>query len=211
MSLDFWLLYSLTVFVASIVPGPSMLLALTHGMKYGCRRTVATAMGNVTASVIQAGVSMAGLGAVLMASGTVFVLIKWCGAAYLIYTGITILRAPALNLEARSPIGAGEVNSAWHKRFMQAFWVAAGNPKAIVFFTALFPQFINTRGAHFEQLAVMVVTLAGIAFACFMIYAAGGDRITLFLHRTCIAKWIQRLIGGTFIGIGVGIASSRQG
>ena len=137
-------------------------------MKYGCRRTVATAMGNVTASVIQAGVSMAGLGAVLMASGTVFVLIKWCGAAYLIYTGITILRAPALNLEARSPIGAGEVNSAWHKRFMQAFWVAAGNPKAIVFFTALFPQFINTRGAHFEQLAVMVVTLAGIAFACFI-------------------------------------------
>jgi threonine/homoserine/homoserine lactone efflux protein len=65
MSLEFWLLYTVTVFLASISPGPSMLLALTHGMKYGARRTMATAAGNVVASLLQATVSIAGLGAVL--------------------------------------------------------------------------------------------------------------------------------------------------
>ena len=81
MSLNFILLYSLTVFIASIIPGPSMLLALTYGMRYGAKRTIASATGNLTVTLLQAAVSIAGLGAVLIASGTVFQLIKWAGAA----------------------------------------------------------------------------------------------------------------------------------
>ena len=83
MSIHFILLFSLTVFVASIIPGPSMLLALTHGMKYGVRKTMASAMGNVTVTLIQATVSIAGLGTILIASETAFQIIKWSGAAYL--------------------------------------------------------------------------------------------------------------------------------
>ncbi len=76
MSLNFILLYSMTVFIASIIPGPSMLLALTHGMQYGAKRTIASAMGNVTVSLIQASISIAGLGAILIASEAIFQFIK---------------------------------------------------------------------------------------------------------------------------------------
>ena len=68
MSFEFLLIYSVTVFVASIIPGPSMLLALTHGMKYGARRTTVSALGNLSVTLIQAGISIAGLGAILLAS-----------------------------------------------------------------------------------------------------------------------------------------------
>ncbi len=81
MSFDFFLIYSVTVFVASIVPGPSMLLALTHGMKYGAKRTIVSALGNVSVTLLQAAISIAGLGAILLASEGLFNIIKWAGAA----------------------------------------------------------------------------------------------------------------------------------
>ncbi len=105
MSLEFWLLYAVTVFLASISPGPSMLLALTHGMKYGTRRTIATAAGNVIASLLQAAVSIAGLGAILTLSEGVFSVIRWLGAGYLIYLGIVTWRSSSL-LQAGEEGGA---------------------------------------------------------------------------------------------------------
>ena len=88
MSFNFILLFSMTVFIASIIPGPSMLLALTHGMNFGVKRTIASALGNVTVTIIQASISIAGLGAVLVASESVFQVIKWAGAIYLIYMSL---------------------------------------------------------------------------------------------------------------------------
>lgn len=205
MTLEFWLFYTLTVLAASIIPGPSMLLALMHGIKYGSRKTVATAMGNVTASVMQAVISIAGLGILLTASESIFLLVKWCGAAYLIHTGINILRSPAADFNPSGP-GPADTNATWKKRFMQAFLVAVGNPKAVIFFTALFPQFIDASGAHLFQYIIMVGTLAVVAFCCFMIYAVGGGRISAFFSAQNAGKWIKRLIGGTFVGAGVSIA-----
>ena len=83
MSFEFLLVYSVTVFVASIVPGPSMLLALTPGMKSGAKRTIASALGNVSVTLIQAAISIAGLGAILLASEGLFNVIKW--ANYIVY------------------------------------------------------------------------------------------------------------------------------
>ena len=88
MSLEFILIYSATVFLASITPGPSMLLALNHGVRYGVRRTMATALGNVGATLIQAALSIAGLGTILLHSETAFDVIRWLGAGYLVMMGI---------------------------------------------------------------------------------------------------------------------------
>ena len=96
MSLQFILLFVTTVFVASIRPRPSMLLALTHDIQYGAKKAIASAMGNVVVTLIQAGVSIAGLGAILFASETVFTATKWAGAAYLIYIGVSLFRAPEI-------------------------------------------------------------------------------------------------------------------
>ena len=207
MSFSFILLYAMIIFVASIIPGPSMLLALTHGMHFGARRTIASAMGNVTVTLIQASVSIAGLGTILIASETIFCLIK--GAAYLIYIGISILSSSKMSLSLN------EFNHSIHlrslrKMYLQAAFVTAGNPKAIVFFTAIFPQFINPNTAYFIQSCILLGTCAFIAFGSFMIYAIGGQKIVSLFSKATIGKYIKSVIGATFIGSGIGIAVSNK-
>jgi len=210
MSLHFIIGFSLTVFVASIIPGPSMLLALTHGMQYGARRTMASALGNVAVTLVQALVSIVGLGTVLLASETVFLTIKWAGAAYLIYMGWAMLLSPGPGFAAagRDCLSHGRVPL--RKMFFQAAMVTAGNPKAIVFFTAVFPQFISPKTGFLAQSSLMLALMAVIAFACFMLYAIGGQKIVTLFSRADVGKWIKRGIGAGFIGAGIGLAASHR-
>jgi homoserine/homoserine lactone efflux protein len=209
MSLNFILLYSMTVFVASIIPGPSMLLALTHGMHYGAKRTIASAMGNVTVTLIQASISIAGLGTILIASETLFNLIKWAGAAYLVYIGITILCSSKMSFSPSEFNHSTKWNSLT-KMHLQAAFVTAGNPKAIVFFTAVFPQFIDPKATYFFQSCILIGTCAFIAFSCFMIYAIGGQKIVSLFSEVTVGKYVRRIIGGTFIGAGIGLAANHK-
>ncbi len=209
MSFNFILLFSITVFVASIIPGPSMLLALTHGMQYGAKRTIASAMGNVTVTLIQASISIAGLGTILIASETIFQLIKWAGAAYLIYMGISILFSSKMTLSPDKLNHSSKLSSL-RKMYMQAAFVTAGNPKAIVFFTAVFPQFIDNNSAYLSDLCILMSICAFIAFSCFMLYAIGGQKIVSLFSEAIVGKYIKRVIGGTFIGAGIGLAVSNK-
>lgn len=209
MSLHFILIFSMTVFVASIIPGPSMLLALTHGMHYGARRTVASAMGNITVTLIQAAVSIAGLGTILMASEPVFHGIKWAGAAYLIYTGIGVFRSSTLALSPDTSQAARETGS-FRNMYAQAAIVTAGNPKAILFFTAIFPQFITPTSSYLLQALILMSVCASIGFSCFMIYALGGQKIVSLFSSATVGKQVNRVIGGTFIGAGIGLAASNR-
>ena len=209
MSLEFWLLYALTVFLASISPGPSMLLALTHGMKYGARRTMATAAGNVVASLLQAAVSIAGLGAVLTLSDSVFAVVRWLGAGYLIYLGIVTWRSSSL-MQAGEEDGAPGPVLTLRSMFLRSFFVAVGNPKAIIFFTALFPQIVGSGVRHFTEVSILFATLALIAFLCFMLYATAGQRILGLFSRRAAGKNLNRIAGGAFIGAGIGLAVNRR-
>jgi len=209
MSFNFILLFSMTVFVASIIPGPSMLLALTHGMHYGAKRTIASAMGNVTVTLIQASVSIVGLGAILIASETIFQIIKWAGAAYLIYMGIGLV------CSSETSLSPSEFNDStkWkplRRMYLQAAFVTAGNPKAIVFFTAVFPQFIDPNAAYLFQFCILMSICALIAFSCFMIYAMGGQKIVSVFSQATVGKYVKKIIGGTFIGAGIGLAASNK-
>ena len=205
MSLNFVLLYATTVFIASIVPGPTMLLALSHGMQFGAKRAIASAMGNLTITIIQALVSIAGLGTILIASETAFHVIKSAGAAYLVYIGIRILISPNMSF---SPDNSNQVQNkiSLKKLFSQAAIVTAGNPKAIVFFTAIFPQFINPHTAYLAQSCLLLSIGSIIAFSCFMLYAVSGQKIVILFSKASVGKCINRIIGGTFIGTGVGLA-----
>lgn len=207
MSANFIILYASTIFIASIIPGPSMLLALTHGMQYGAKRSVASAMGNLSVTILQALVSIAGLGTILIASETAFQLLKFAGALYMVYIGISILRAPAGSFF--TPSEQKKTSAApLRKMFMQAAFVTAGNPKAIVFFTAVFPQFIDPQMGFIEQSSMLISIGAFIAFICFMIYAMGGQKIVSWFSNASIGKYISRVIGTSFIGAGIGLALS---
>jgi threonine/homoserine/homoserine lactone efflux protein len=209
VSFEFFLIYTVTVFVASIMPGPSMLLALTHGIKYGAKRTIISALGNLSVTLLQAAISIAGLGAILLASEGLFNMIKWAGAAYLVYMGISIWRSPKMSVSGKSSSDTpSEVPL--RKMYLQAAFVTAGNPKAIIFFTAVFPQFIDPDASYISQCSMLMGTGGIIAFGCFMIYAMGGQKVVALFSKATVGKYFNKIIGGTFIGAGIGLASSNN-
>lgn len=209
MSYEFLLMYIITVFIASIIPGPSMLLALTHGMKFGAKKTIASALGNLSVTLLQAAVSIAGLGAILLASESLFNAIKWAGAAYLIYMGFGIWRSANTTAFQKQDNELSSTASL-RKMFLQAVFVTAGNPKAIVFFTAVFPQFIDPNAAYLPQFSLLMGAGGVIAFGCFMLYAAGGEQIVALFSKATVVKYVNKMIGGTFIGAGIGLAASHR-
>lgn len=209
MSINFLLLYATTVFIASIIPGPSMILALTHGMQFGARKSIASAMGNVTVTVIQALISIAGLGTILIASEITFQVIKYAGAAYLVYIGISILFSPNISFSPSSE-EQNHRKVSLGRMFSQAALVTAGNPKAIIFFSAIFPQFIDPSAAYFQQSFFLIGIGAIIAFSCFMLYAICGQKIVFLFSKKSIGKYINKTIGGTFVSAGIGLAVSNK-
>jgi len=204
INLEFWLLYVSVVFMASIIPGPSMLLALTHGIKHGYKKSVSTALGNATASIIQAIIAISGLSIIFTTSGILFEIIRYIGAIYLIYIGIMLFKTPTQNIQKTNCIE--DSNTSIFGMFNQAFFIAIGNPKAIIFFTALFPQFISNNGTPLSQYILMIIILGLIAFLCMMIYSIAGDKANIFFKTSTIGKYLNKITGGIFIGAGFGVA-----
>jgi len=200
MDIEFWLLYVSVVFMASIIPGPSMLLALTHGIKYGYKSSIATALGNTVASVTQAIIAISGLSIIFTTSGILFELIRYAGAIYLIYIGVMLFKTPIQDTLNLDPIDTNDTST--FRMFTQAFFIAMGNPKAIIFFTALFPQFISTDGTPLLQYILMTLSLGIIAFTCMMIYSIAGAKATRFFRTSAIGKYLNKITGGIFITVG---------
>ena len=209
MSFAILLVSSVKVYVDSIEPVHSMLLALTHGMKDGAKRTIASALGNLSVTLLQAAISIAGLGAILQASEGLFTVVKWLGAAYLIYLGISIWCSPEVSSSAE-PNRQPSPQVPLRKMYRQAAFVTAGNPKAIVFFTAVFPQFIDQEAAYIPQFGLLMGTGGAIAFGCFMVYAIGGQKIVTLFANAAVGKYLNKIIGGTFIGAGLGLAAGNK-
>ena len=196
-----------TVFVASITPGPSMLLALDHGVRHGPRRALATALGNVAATALQCGVSLAGLGVVLTRSAWIFATLRHVGAAYLVYCGLKMIFAGVGELDAAAPAPrAGRAMGL----FGQAVLVTLGNPKAIFFFSALFPQFIDERTLTASRASFMLASVLAITFVCMMTYATLGGRVRALLARRRARRVMNAAFGLTFVGLGAGIALDRR-
>ncbi|GAB2948917.1 LysE family translocator [Aquaspirillum soli] len=208
MSLNAWLLYVATVFFVSATPGPNMLLAMTHGIRYGVRHTLPTLAGLLLAlGIIMCG-SALGLGALLATSELLFSVVKYAGAAYLVWLGIKTWRAPASPLQEST--AAAVIDTAW-QRFRTGFLVAMSNPKAFVFFTALFPQFMNAQADQSVQLAILAATFFVIESTWQIVYATGGAKLKSWLNTPLRLQWLNRFAGGSFAVAGVALTSvSRQ-
>ncbi len=204
MNIEFWLLYCSVVLAASIIPGPSMMLALTHGIKYGYRRSLATALGNTFASLLQAIIAISGLSIIFTTSEILFSIISYLGAGYLVYIGISLFKTP---MENTLKIDNKDCEQeSLQKMFNQAFLIAIGNPKAILFFTALFPQFLTQNNAPFMQYFFMTLTLGIIAFICMMLYSIAGHHASSFFKTSKVGKYLNKIIGGIFVSAGCGVA-----
>lgn len=179
MEMETWLAFVLASLVLTMTPGPSILLGVVHSLNYGVRRTVITALGDITANFIQMLLVALGLGVVIASSELAFQLIKWFGVLTLIYLGLKMMLSPPAAVDYENPRPA--VSS--KKLFLSGFYAAAGNPKAIVFFSAFFPQFIDPSQPLFQQMAIMCPTMALLDFAWVMIYALSARKVLGFMRR----------------------------
>ena len=215
MSLHTWWLFLATVFVISAIPGPNMLLVMTHGAQHGLRRSFATMAGCLSALILMLSVSAAGLGVFLEAWPAMFNALRLIGAAYLVYLGIKSWRSPvsetaAGQADTRSlDAKPAQVRSAW-SMFRNGFLVAGSNPKAILFAAALLPQFIDASRATLPQFGVLVATFAVIEVSWYLVYAGFGTRIGGKLRSRSVARAFNRLTGGVFVGFGAMMALVRH-
>lgn len=211
MSLHTWWLFVATVFVVSAIPGPNMLLVMTHGAQHGLRRSSATMAGCLSALILMLSVSAAGLGVFLEAWPAMFNVLRMIGAAYLVYLGIKAWRAPADETAAQQTdeLVAKPARSRF-ALFRNGFLVAGSNPKAILFAAALLPQFIDAGHATLPQFGILVGTFAVIEVSWYLVYAGFGTRIGLKLRSRNVAKTFNRLTGGVFVGFGAMMALVRH-
>jgi threonine/homoserine/homoserine lactone efflux protein len=211
MSLHIWWLFLATVFVVSGIPGPNMLLIMSHGAQYGLRRTSASMAGCLSALVLMLSVSAAGLGVFLQAWPAMFNALRLIGAAYLVYLGVKAWRAPvsdAAAQDAESPVAAPVRRPG--ALFRNGFLVASSNPKAILFAAALLPQFIDASRPTLPQFGILVATFAVVEVSWYLVYGACGTRIRTTLKSRRVAKAFNRLTGGVFVGFGAMMALVRQ-
>jgi len=211
MSLHHWLLYVSVVLAVILTPGPSAALCLTHGATQGVWRATATVLGGMVASLTLMTLSALGLGAAIAASTTLFLAIKFAGAAYLIYLGIAMWRAPApvagdAATAAAQPPARGTLARLWR----QGFLVGIGNPKDLLFFGALFPQFLDTTKPMAPQFALLAATWLVVDGLAMTGYAALGTRIGPALRRSGAGRLFNRLTGGAFIAAGGALAVANR-
>jgi len=206
-----WLLYVITVGVISAIPGPNMLLVMSHGARHGWRRSTATMAGCMSALLVMISISAAGLGVFLQAWPRLFDALRLIGAGYLIYLGVKTWRsaAHATTLgeptpSADNPIGPQHTPAAL---FRNGFLVASSNPKAILFAAALLPQFMTPTAHWLVQFAVLVGTFATIEVSWYFIYAGFGARLGTLLRGAKVARMFHRLTGGIFVGFGAAMAA----
>ena len=229
------LLFAAVALAVIATPGPTVLLALINGSRYGVRRSVPGMLGAVASDFVLVGAVALGLGALLAASEFWFSVLKWVGALYLAWLGVRMLRssyaAPTLVTSCTSlpPKGAnfprggpsencgfelpaGEVEAAPRNSraiFMKSFLVAATNPKGYLFCSALLPQFIDPAAAQAPQYITIALVFGGLDFSVMLAYAFVGAR-ALRLLKAGATRWLDRICGAALLSLAASLAVYRR-
>ncbi|MEX3981622.1 LysE family translocator [Paraburkholderia sp. EG287A] len=205
MTFAHWLPFAVASAILVAIPGPTVLLvvsyALGHGRRYALATTAGVALGDFTAMTA----SMLGLGVILAASATLFSVLKWIGAAYLIYLGVKLWRAP---------VGVGDAPDTSETRtgriFAHAYAVTALNPKSIIFFVAFVPQFIDPHLAMTPQIVVFEATFIVLATLNALAYALLAAAARQVVRSPRVQRAVNRTGGTLLIGAGLFAAAWRK-
>ncbi len=200
-----WWLFAGTEIVLCLTPGPAVLFVLSSALSAGARKSVFSNLGILAANTLYFVLSAAGIGSLLLASYNLFIAIKWIGAAYLIYLGLS-----ALFGKSKLITGVEEKETRPLRLFTDGFVLQASNPKAIVFFTALLPQFIDPRIAVAPQIAILAITSIIIEFCILLGYGTAAGRASELARQPKYAIWTNRAAGVLLICAGAGLAAIRR-
>ena len=206
MTLETWLAFTAASAVLLVIPGPTILLVVSYALGQGWRTALPMAVGVALGDFTAMTLSLLGLGAVLAASATLFTVLKWCGAAYLVWLGIKLWRAGGA-LDAKPRTDA--VSAA--KMLGHAWLVTALNPKGLTFFIAFLPQFIDPKLALLPQIGVFGATFLTLAFANVITYALIASRARRVVQNPRTMRTINRTGGSLLIGAGIATVALRAG
>jgi threonine/homoserine/homoserine lactone efflux protein len=200
MSIEIWLAFVAASAVLLAIPGPTVLLVISYALGHGRRAAAATVTGVALGDFTAMTASMLGLGALLATSAVLFAVLKWVGAAYLIYLGIKLWRAPVATVETSDDAVAIERPL---RIFLHAYAVTALNPKSIIFFVAFLPQFLNHAEPVALQMAVFEATFLALATANAATYGLVAAMARKTIRKPRVQRLVNRIGGSLMIGAGL--------
>ncbi len=207
MSLEAWLTYVATVTILVLSPGPSVLLATTRALEHGAARSFATIAGDLSANALQIVAAVLGLGAVIASSPAALELVRWGGVLYLAFLGIKLTFSSAReDHDAGRPVRGGgfrgDDDRTIRRLYLEGFGVSIANPKAVVFFAALFPSFLDSEVTMIRQLLVLGLTYLVLDGSALALWTSAARRLQQLWpdHR------VTRLPGVLLLAASIGLA-----
>ncbi len=202
-----WWLFAATETILSFTPGPAVLFVLSSALRLGARQGLPAILAILVANSIYFALSATGIGALLASSSRFFFAAKWLGAAYLVYLGARAILGhhSVVPAEEHATIPTGS----W-RLFADGLVLQLSNPKAIVFFSAILPQFINPRQAVLPQIVILGLTSTVCEFMVLCAYGIAASRASLLARQPRYATWTNRVAGALLIGAGTGLALLRR-
>ena len=208
MTLAHWLPFAIASAILIVIPGPTVLLVISYALGHGRRFALATTAGVALGDLTSMTASMLGLGVILAASAAMFSALKWVGAAYLIYLGIKLWRAPIQAGEGDDQMNKAETRAS--RIFAHAFAVTALNPKSIIFFVAFVPQFIDPRAAAVPQIIIFEATFVLLGTLNAFGYAMLASAARRAIRSPRVQRVVNRTGGTLLIGAGVFAATWKK-
>lgn len=201
------LTYSLIVLGFVFIPGPATLLTVARATTSGTRVGIATGAGITAGDVIHTLLAVIGISAIVATSATLFSIVKYLGAAYLVYLGIK-----AIIEKVPIDLGQGRVPITALQAFRQAILAEVLNPKTALFFLAFLPQFVAPENGHVAaQLTILGVLFALIGFVSTIVYSVAAGGLGNFLRRNPIVlKWQGKVVGGIYCALGARLALQER-
>ncbi len=202
-------LYPLFLLMATatvLSPGPGVVMTLSNALRYGMRGTFGGILGIASGALCVAAISATSVGVLLATSALAFTVLKWVGAAYLVYLGVKLWRAPSFRFAEQAV--AHEASFA--RRFVEGITLQFTNPKAIFFFLSVFPQFIDAQADYATQFAVLVMTYAVLVVLIHSVYAFFARRAKTWLSSERGGRLVNRSAGATFVCFGAALAMAKR-
>lgn len=207
MDTHLYLAYLSISFFTIISPGPAILLAISNGLAFDVKAIVLSSLGNILALFVLSAVAMFGVGVILKTSVIFFTILKIVGAGYLIYLGVMQFSGKHRKISLNDK----KIDKSYDKWkvFKKGFLVAATNPKPILFFTALFPLFLNQNGNITLQFFVMTLTFMAISFCSLFFYGYISTTAKAWFFNENKLQIFFKISGLIFISMGIGLLFVR--
>lgn len=210
MTFHTWFTFFAACWLIAISPGSGAVLSMSHGLSYGVKRTSATIAGLQLGLLLILFVAGAGVGSILLASETMFTVVKTVGALYLIYLGLSQWRAKVDVAALQRPEPVMQATPTMRKRILLGFMTNATNPKGIIFMVAVLPQFIRSDSPLLPQLLLLAVTMCTVDLVVMHGYAFAASTMQGYFRDARAVKKQNRFFGGVLMGVGTALFFVRR-